>query len=500
MKRFFAGRRFKVITSMVLLFAIVTTYIIKSNKPEERVTATVEHGPVRQLVSVTGIAEAKQKADLAFPVLGLTTAVLVEIGDSVEAGEILAIIDTSTLETDRQEALAGLAGAVAERGALIEGPTDTARTVTSATVQLKKDILATTRLTEENKVANARRALLSSGLTAFTNDASEDAPAPTISGSYSCDKEGTYILEMYRSEAESGYSYRLSGIETGSFSAATNQPAELGACGLRIQFEADASYGNSTWLIEVPNRQSATYTINKNAFELTKVQAESAIALAEQEVRLAEASETLDNDTPRPEVLAQADAKVAQAQARVDRVEAEIENRVMRAPFSGTITELNIKQGEAAGTEPIMTLMTGNEFEVTARIPEIDIGKLSIGQKVEMIFDAKSDETLIGTISFLSLKAIEIDGVAYFEAYITPETRPDWFRSGLNADIDIIIAEKQNNLRLPKRFVIETSNGFSVLKKQGESYATTTVDVALNGNDGYVALSGLSEGDVVVAP
>jgi multidrug efflux pump subunit AcrA (membrane-fusion protein) len=500
MKRFFAGRRFKVIASMALIFVITTLYVIKSNKPEERITTTVEHGSVRQLVSVTGIAEAKQKADLAFPVLGLTTAVLVEIGDTVEKGVILAILNTSMLEADRQEALAGLASAVAERGALIQGPTNTARSVTSETVQLKKDILATTRLTEESRVVNAKRALLSSGLTAFTNNSSEDAPAPTVSGSYSCEKEGTYILEMYHSEAESGYSYRLSGIETGTFSAATNQPAELGSCGLRIQFETGASYGNSTWLIEVPNRQSATYTIHKNTFELTELQAASAIALAEQEVRLAEANETLDNDIPRPEVLAQADAKVAQAQARVDSVEAEIENRVMRAPFSGTITELNIKQGEAAGTEPIMTLMTGNEFEVTARIPEIDIGKLSIGQKVEMVFDAKSDETLIGTVSFLSLKAIEIDGVAYFEAYIAPEHRPDWFRSGLNADIDIIIAEKQNNLRLPKRFVFDTGNGFAVLKKDGDSYPTTTVDVALDGNDGFVAISGLNEGDIIAAP
>jgi HlyD family secretion protein len=500
MKALFRKKRFKVIATMVLVFAIAAVYIIKNNKPEERVTTKVEHGPVRQLVSVSGVAEAKQKADLSFPVVGLTTAVLVDIGDTVEAGEIMAIIDTSTLETDRQEALAGLAGAVAERGALINGPTDTTKEVTSETVRLKKEQLATTRLTEENKVANAKRALLSSGLTAFTNDQNEDAPAPEISGSYSCDTEGTYILEMYRSGSESGYSFRLSGLETGTFTAATNQPSELGACGLRIQFEDGASYGESVWLVEVPNRQSPTHVINKNAYELTKVQAESAIALAEQEVRLAEANEEDDNATVRPEVLLQASAKVAQAQARVDRVETEIEDRVMRAPFAGTVTELNIKQGETAGTEPIITLMTGNEFEITARIPEIDIGKLQVGQKVDMIFDAKSDETLTGTISFLSLKATEIDGVAYFEAYIAPESRPEWFRSGLNADIDIIIAEKQNNLRLPKRFVFTTGNGFAVLKQTGETYATTTVDVVLDGNNGFVALSGLSEGDVVAAP
>ena len=151
-------------------------------------------------------------------------------------------------------------------------------------------------------------------------------------------------------------------------------------------------------------------------------------------------------------------------------------------------------------TAPVLTLLAAADFEVTARIPEIDIGKLLVGQPVEMVFDARSGETLMGTIDFISLQATEIDGVAYYEAVIFLETVPEWLRSGLNADIDIIISEAKEQLRVPKRFVFATDDGYKVLKQTGETTATTTVRVELEGNDGFIALTGLNEGDVLVAP
>jgi hypothetical protein len=73
-------------------------------------------------------------------------------------------------------------------------------------------------------------------------------------------------------------------------------------------------------------------------------------------------------------------------------------------------------------------------------------------------------------------------------------------RSGLNADINIIISETTDTLRLPKRFVTKTDTGYTVLLRNGETVASTTISVTLEGNDGYVAITGLTLGDTVVAP
>jgi RND family efflux transporter MFP subunit len=487
--------------AVILIIAMVFLLIrVLGDDKTELVTSVAEKGSVRQFVSVSGVAKAKEKADLGFPVAGVVEDLYVAVGDVVEAGSILAVLRSTGTENERLAAMAALRGAIANRGELIAGPSDTARLVTNETIRLKKETLATTIDIEMSKVKNAKRALLSDGLTAYTEKLDEDAKAPTVSGTYSCDKEGTYTLSVYPSSAPSGYSYRLFGLEEGVFTASVDQPTELGTCGLRILFDADSKYTSSTWIIEIPNTKSASYTLNKNAYDLAVVQSGSAIDLAEQELALAEADARDTNANPRNEALTRADAAVEQAQARVAQVESELNDRILRAPFSGTVTNLSIKVGETVQTEPIITLLTQSAFEITARIPEIDIAKLVVGQPVELLFDANDTEIQKGALSFVSLEATEIDGVAYFDAYITLDQTPSWMRSGLNADIDIIVSETTEGVRLPKRFLIEQDGQYAVLRSDGKTVATTSVEVLLRGNDGFIAVTGLAEGDTVVAP
>ena len=488
------------IASLVIVGIGSMMYFVASKEPAQQVTATVETGDVRQLVSVSGIAEAEQSAELAFPVSGIVERVLVKKGDVVEAGDILVELDRQALLADRADAVARLAQAQANRDELIAGPTNTARNITDETLSLKEQSLQTTIASEERKVENALSDLLSSDLEAVTDDAQEDANAPVVSGTYTCEKEGVYTIDVYASKSDSGYSYRLSGIESGTFTASVEQPTAMGSCGLRLLFDDDSRYERTVWRIEIPNTKSASYIAKRNAYALAQTQAQNAIKLAEQDVALANANAENDNASPRSEAVTRTDASVAQARAQLNRVDATIADRVLRAPFSGTVTELSVLPGETVTTAPVLTLLAAADFEVTARIPEIDIGKLLVGQPVEMVFDARSGETLMGTIDFISLQATEIDGVAYYEAVIFLETVPEWLRSGLNADIDIIISEAKEQLRVPKRFVFATDDGYKVLKQTGETTATTTVRVELEGNDGFIALTGLNEGDVLVAP
>jgi RND family efflux transporter MFP subunit len=501
MKRFFQSHHFIIGVAAVAIIAVVLMMLgVGRAKPKEIITATVEQGTVRQLVSVSGIADAKQTADLSFPMSGFIDSVAVKVGDVVKAGDILVSQNTAALLADQQDALATLQKAKADKDELIAGPRSEARVVTAETIALKEAALKTAKENGTEQIASAERLLRSDGLTAYTDKATENATAPIISGSYTCDKEGSYNVRMYRSDSLSGYSYEITGIETGIFPASTNQPAPLGTCGLRILFDSKSIYSSTIWHIEIPNTKSLRYVANKNALELTKIQTASAIALAEQELALTKASADSSNAPARTEALTRAEASITQAEARLARISSEISDRVLRAPFDGTITDISAQKGEVAGATPIVTVLAENAFDLTARIPEIDIGKLKIGQRVEMVFDAKPSDTLMGTISFISLKATEIDGVSYYEAYVQLDNKPDWLRSGLNAYINIILSEKSDALRIPKRFLIKENTAVVVLKRNGQTNATTTVGVDLEGDDGFVAITGLNSGDTVVAP
>lgn len=501
MKKFFHSRSFYVGSSLLVIVFVISMALGVGNKnTEKHVTTLVEAGPVRELVSVSGIAKAEQLAKLAFPVSGIVESVQVKTGTEVEKGDVLITLDARALFADRQDALASLAKALADREELIQGPTVSARDVTEETLSSKKTTLETTIETENQKVANAYRTLLSSDLIAYSTDPDEDAPAPTVSGTYICEDEGQYVLDVYLSKADSGFSYKLTGLENSTYQAFSSQPAAIGTCGLRIQFADSPLYNNSQWIIDIPNTKSSTYITNRNAHSLAVTQAESAIAQAEKAVQLADADATNQNAPARSEAIKRADAAIAQAQAQLARIDSTIADRTLNAPFAGVITEVDILPGETVGTSPVVTLIASSEFEVTARIPEIDIGKLLVGQKVEMTFDARSQETVLGNVTFISPQATEIDGVAYYEAIIELETTPIWMRSGLNADIEIIIAEENDTLRVPKRFVTKTETGYEVLVLRGNSTASSTVEVVLEGNDGYIAITGLNEGDMVVAP
>ncbi len=488
------------IAIIVSIGALLTIVNVSNNNKAEQITTTVEEGLVRQLVSVSGIAKAKQIADLAFPTTGIVNNVFVELGDEVVVGDILITLDTRALYADKKEALASLAQAIANHDELLAGPTDYARKVTSNEVISKQENLKTTYNTETQKTQNAYRVLLSSGLTAYTNQDDEEAAPPVISGTYSCSKEGKYELTLFSSGADSGYSYKLEGIETGTYTASVDQAVPFGNCGLRIQFDPFSKYSRSLWVVEIPNTKSSSYTTNLNTYTLTKTQAESNIRIAEQTLTLAKANADNQNAPARVEAITRVKAEITQAEARLNRINSTIIDRTLTAPFNGVVTLIEIEPGETVTTLPVVTLLASTAFDVTVRIPEIDIGKVLINQTVEMIFDAKITETIIGDITFISPQATEIDGVSYYEAVIQFKNSPVWMRSGLNADVKIITSEQKDVMRVPKRFINEYADGYIVLKKQGETFSSTTVTVTLEGNDGFIAITGLNLGDTVIAP
>jgi multidrug efflux pump subunit AcrA (membrane-fusion protein) len=290
-------------------------------------------------------------------------------------------------------------------------------------------------------------------------------------------------------------------ITSGTGNVSFDQPAPLGECGLYLLFNEGDIYGNSKWLIALPNTRSSSYSTLNNTYNLAKTVAENAIASAENTLALAKNETNLTTAPARTEDVTGASAAVAQAQARIAAIDARISDRSIVAPFSGTITDVSITNGENAPATPVITVLAENAFTLKARVPEIDITKIAIGQMVESIFDASSNETIKGKVIYVSPIATQIDGVAYFETTILLDQTPAWLRAGLNADIDIISESKQQVLRLPKRFVINLPESKqAVLIPQGNKTATTTIEVIFVGNDSFMEISGLAEGTVVVAP
>lgn len=466
---------------------------------DDTITGTVEVGTVRYEVGVSGYVETANTASLTFPGNGRIETVVVDAGDEVEAGDLLASLDGRDTTARRTAAAAALEKASADRDRLLAGQTDTAAAITTTSVAAAETTVAETTITELKKVGTAKAALLSTGLTATATDGDETAVAPVISGSYTCETEGSYFLRTYRSSTQSGYSVEYSGLEKGVTSVSTTQSTPLGSCGLRVQFSPDMSYGDSKWEISIPNTASPRYAELLANYELAKSSAEKNIRAAQNELALAKAQADDDTAAPTTEELAAAQAVIKEAEATLASIDATLADNSIFAPFSGVVTNVDFSVGEVASLTTTITLIENTNHRLIARVPEIDIRKIYPGQTAEISFDANSEEMVTGTVDFVSPLATEIDGVAYYETFITMDDTPAWLRAGLNADIDIITAEEKNVPTLPLRFVTYDEKGAYVLTKATPS-TPTYVTLGLQGSHGLVAVPSLTPGTVVISP
>lgn len=106
------------VLSVVLLLALAAggwVWLVRSDEPDpQRITATVARGTYKTTVSATGTITPKRQEDLAFTSSGQVTRVAVDVGDKVRKGDLLATIDTTSLEAQRDAAEAQVTAAEAQ--------------------------------------------------------------------------------------------------------------------------------------------------------------------------------------------------------------------------------------------------------------------------------------------------------------------------------------------------------------------------------------------------
>ncbi len=476
-------------------------YLLFYTPPDTRERAKVERRTVEEIVSVSGSVRTQNTADLGFAQSGVIEDILVREGDEVMKGQVLATLSQAGTLAEYNDALAALAAQEATLAELLRGARAEERQVTETEVAIARANVARVEREENEKVENARRALYSDNLIARPKRETNNDTPPTISGTYTCQSPTTYRFELYPSNAFSGYSYRmLEGDGAAVESAVAESALPFSTCGLYIQFEADESYGRSEWIVEVPNTAGASYTDNLNTYLLAQKNRDNALEAARQTLKKAEQEALLANAAPRTEAQARAEAQVRSARAKLTAAEARIADTTIRAPFAGIVTEVMASRGEVSGTAPALRMTANDGFELRIRIPEIDIAKVATGDPIRASFDASQRDIITGTLSFISPVPQETDGVAYFDAFIALTDAPSWMRTGLNADVDVIVESAQDTLALPRRFLKKEGDTHVVVTTHNGTDTFTPVEVGLWGNDGYAEIRNLAEGTEVIAP
>jgi HlyD family secretion protein len=134
-------------------------------------------------------------------------------------------------------------------------------------------------------------------------------------------------------------------------------------------------------------------------------------------------------------------------------------------------------------------------------VPEIGIGRVEVGNPVDVTLDAFPGEAFRGTVSYIEASETQVDGVANFKINIAFDAVPEHMKSGLSTNLQIVTMRKDDVLLVPYHFLSFEGTQAYAYKEEGDKDEKTPVTLGARGEDGRSeVIEGLSEGDVLVTP
>lgn len=204
--------------------------------------------------------------------------------------------------------------------------------------------------------------------------------------------------------------------------------------------------------------------------------AETAVASAER--ALAQADIALDTAGARQASLAQlaeaqragAEAQVTQLQTQLANAEARSAEAVLRAPFAGVVTAVNVEAGDVVAQQPVVTVADVSRVHVEARFDENRAAELTVGQTASIVPDADASRHLEARITRLSPVAgreagaaqvvVDLDFVdaAARDGADGAATPADvaWLRPGYTVTVRVRVRQIEDALLMPLEAITET--------------------------------------------
>ncbi len=509
--RFGFGKKKMIIVVVVVAIAALGYFFVASRGGGKYQFVEVTRGTITEVVSVSGNTTPIQSLDLSFPAGGTIAAVYKNAGDNVTAGDVLVRLDTGSLQAQLAQAQAAVDAAQATLEGLQAGPTP-------QTVQVSKAALATAQQTLSNTYTNIPNAVVDAYAKA------SDAVRNQIGAFYNNPDSNNHQLSFSVSDSQVVNDANAERVQVGqeldvwqneintlSPAAGTstlaqilqNTAGHLSVVATMLNTDATAVVEESglsasaaqayktdvtNAITEVNGAASAINTIQQNiaSEQAAVVQAQAQLSL------------TLAGSTPQ--AIAAQQAQVEQARANVQNINVSIANATLSSPINGVVTVQNAKVGQTAvAGQTITSIISGNNFEVDAYVPETDIGKIAIGNPVDMTFDAFPGETFPGKVFYIDPAETILSGVVDYlvkVSFTTPDVR---IKSGLTANLDIKTQTEKNALILPQYAVAQNVSGTFIDILQNGIETRVPVTLGIRDQNGNVEIaSGVTEGEQVI--
>lgn len=520
------GRHKKALITVVLILAIAVAglWYFRLRRPTMPVavqggsyvrTVTLQKGTLDDSISASGTVESSDVSNVTTDLKYTVKTVDVQVGDIVEAGDVICTLDTESLEKSIEKAKETLADSMAQaekayqkaQESLAEAQTNTseAKTEMDEAESAKNDAWsaydsARSKVSSFQTEADNAAAQEESALSAL-NDAM--AVAAEKQTAYN-DAYGAWKTESDRQLAADyqpadGDAEKLAGLQTAMEEAQAQLEAATAA-----QTSAEAAYKQASEQSQAKQQalNEAQNTVGLTGLQTAYQQAQSAYEQAqtayEQAVKNQEtAQETCDDALESYNKSSESD--------ELTDLQEQLEQCTLTAETSGKVTAVNATVGSMIDGAAA-TIQNTDSLKVAITIPEYDIESVQVGMTARITSDV-TDKEVSGTLSQISPTATGGgSSSSSFAAEVTIDDADSGLLIGTNAKVEIILSTTEDVFTVPLDAIGENEAGESVIyvqtgEEDGEPVFEEMAVTVGEQNDYYAQISGaeLEEGLVVRA-
>jgi HlyD family secretion protein len=228
----------------------------------------------------------------------------------------------------------------------------------------------------------------------------------------------------------------------------------------------------------------------------------SEVAAARQRLEAAEANlHALDQSTVNrysPAEVARARAALADAEASLAEARQVVAHTMVRAPAAGTVYHIEVGRTEFVEEGKLLIQLADLHHErVRAYFDEPEIGRLEVGQKIQIKWDAKQGHTWNGHIELTPITVMNLGTRSVGEVLVKIDDPDSELLPDTNVTVTATISSEPNTLSIPRE-ALHSENGktyvYKVVKNALQRTYVTTGTINLTQ---VAILSGLVEGDLV---
>jgi membrane fusion protein, multidrug efflux system len=198
-------------------------------------------------------------------------------------------------------------------------------------------------------------------------------------------------------------------------------------------------------------------------------------------------------------------AKHDQARSQVNAIQAAIEKKKIRAPFSGRLGIRQINLGQMLHeADPVVTLQSLNPIFVNFSLPQQQLLRLSVSLPVSITCDTVPGTKITGRVTAIN-PLIDSD-TRNIQVQATIENKSEKLRPGMFVNVGVELPVREKVLAVPSTSVLYAPYGDSVFvieDKKGKNGAKVLrqqfVRLGRKLGDFVAVTGGLKEGDFVVS-